>query len=726
MSGARSKYVVTIGSTAESAADAASPAGPDPTLLGQKGAGLVRMHRLGLPVPPGLVLTTELWRTVSQDPQFATAGWHGLSDALWADLWGEIAPALAQTVDRFCQASPQPRPRLLAVRSGAAVSMPGMLESILNLGLSPTMVEELASWSGNRRFAFDCYRRFLRQYAQGLPAAGTPRSLFRDGLDGLAPFSAAGLPPRPRRGAGSESESEAAALMAECAALRDEIRGRSGAPMPDDPAAQLKAAIEAVLRSAQSPRAQEYRRWQGLERPPGHPDELGTAVVIQAMVFGNRGERSATGVLFTRDPSTGEATPYGEYLPCAQGEDVVGGTAMPRALSELEQRLPTAFARLIAAGRKLESHLGDLQDLEFTIEEGELWLLQTRVGKRSGRAMVRIAVELCREGVLKPAAALARVEPARLHELLHPTIEPATPRTVLARGLPASPGVASGQVAFSCAEVEALVRAGGPAILVRINTSSDDIRGIRLAAGVLTARGGMTSHAAVVARGLGRCAVVGASTLSIDQARQTLSTREHTIRHGETITIDGNSGEVIIGEVARTVAHIQSDSYLAELRRWAAAERRLRVYALVDSELEAQLGQELGADGVILRERSTPRGVLALSSPGEQTSWRGAECVEARALDELAGSGGPEKFVLLSLELDAEPGRLEALEESVRRLRAARPQLLVGLNAALATGSQEPALARRALAWGLDFIVATPLRLPIGEVAAAQAAHALP
>jgi len=582
----RSNYVVPI----------SVGSAPNFGQLGQKGAGLLAMRQLKLAVPPGFVLTTELWRSLrSAREGLDEAEWN----SLWPELWAEIAPICAE----ISMAQGGDGPRTLAVRSAPTVSMPGIMETVLDVA------------------------------AQEEP---------------------------------------------------------------------LYAAIWKVLSSAEAPRARDYRRLCGLTEP------LDVAVVVQAMVHGDRGDRSAAGVLFTRDPSTGEPVLYGEFLPGSRGEDVVSGTKVPRPLAELAHALPEAYAELADCARRLEGHFGDMQDIEFTIELGTLWLLQTRTGKRSGRAMVRIAADLCREGVLEPRAALLRIEPRRLHEVLRPTVDPSSERMLLTRGLPASPGVATAKIVFSTAEVEAHARAGVPTLLVRSDTSSDDIVGIKLAAGLLTTRGGMTSHAAVVARGLGRVAVVGASALRIDLARQTLSSREHTLRRGDVLTLDGNTGEVLLGEVPLSATHVARDSYLQEVLSWAAT-RPLRVYALAGTAAELQLSHELRTEGVIRRQ---PLTLTLLTEPAAERP--GIEVTDAQGVA-LVADGAACEFAMLSADLSLE------LDDAVQRIRAARPKLPLGL-CVTRLYSDEVEVVARAISLGLDFVACPPLRVAIAVVAAAQAA----
>ena len=592
---------------------AVGPGGPDPALLGSKGAGLVRMAQLGLPVPPGLVLTTELWRRLYGPGRQADSS--DLPDEVWSELQSALAVVESAAGARL---GDRDSPLLLAVRSGATVSMPGMMTSVCNLGLNDETVAGLARRLGDRRCALDCYRRFLHCYGTvvlGLRPAGMFDS---DPLDALL------FEYKQRRGILFDADFGEEDLTTLCAAYKEEIRRRLGPDaVPEDPRRQLRAAIDAVLRSWDSTRARDYRRLHDIS------DELGTAVTIQAMVFGNLGgnlggslggslgagpgggpgsspgvERagsavtSAAGVAFTRDPSSGEPVLYGEFLPGAQGEDVVAGGHTPRPLSELATCMPAAYRELVAVAQTLEQQLGDMQDIEFTIERDKLWLLQTRTGKRSGRAMLKIACDLHREGQLAVEQALLRVEATRLSELLHPTVDRQAPRILLGRGLPASPGAATGRLVLSSEAAAELRRRGEPAILARVETSSDDIVGIQAAVGVLTARGGMTSHAAVVARGMGRSAVVGASALQIDYGRQELRTREHVVRCGEVVTIDGNSGEVLLGAVPLRTTHLLHNPDYGQLMAWADARATVGVLAEADTEVQAQLCRDLGLFGI--------------------------------------------------------------------------------------------------------------------------------
>ena len=759
-----------------SAARRALPAGADhdPLLevswLGQKGAGLLRMARLGLPVPPGFVLTTDVWRA------FRAAEAAGQKEPLPPGLWDEIRAALAAMSAQLggTRLGDPARPLLVAVRSGAAVSMPGIMDSVLNIGLGPATLAGL-SRRGGRRFALDCYRRLIQQYGQVVLGIG--RSGGALGFE-LSPLEALHAELRQRRGVYGDDELSETDLEELCQAMQAELRARCGAGVPDDAEAQLRAAIVAVLRSHDAPRAQEYRRSQAL------PEDLGTAVTVQAMVFGNlapgerettetaeTGRRSAAGVAFTRDPATGEARLYGEYIEGAQGEDVVSGRVTPRPLAEMAARMPDAHAALASAARTLERHLGDMQDIEFTVEAGQLYLLQTRPGKRSGRAMVRIAVEQVAEGALTPRQALGRIDAARLAELLHPTLDLAAaasgPARLLTRGLPASPGVATGRVSFSVTDAIARARRGEKVILVRVETSAEDIAGIRLAQGVLTARGGMTSHAAVVARGLGRCAVVGAGALQIDPARQQLTVRERSrgpgswpgiaaepdpssgeldpleprvVRAGDVVTIDGSSGAVLSGAAPLRAPEVRGQTALARLLAWADELRGLRVYAYAEDETDTALAAEIGADGLLGRRADgslhlgdAPCALVLGTGPG--TGPAGAP---AGAIDFGALPAAP----YLAIETGDTADAVTAVEACIAAARAARPGVALGLldrpGRPLQPGQPgpperggapdrseaglPPAWVEMAARLRLDFVACAPLRTPIARLVAAQTA----
>jgi pyruvate,orthophosphate dikinase len=542
-------------------------------LLGGKGAGLAEMTNLGLPVPPGFTITTQVCG------HFFTHG-ESWPDNLWESICASIQVVEEQTGKRFGDPA---NPLLFSVRSGAAVSMPGMMDTVLNLGLNDETTEGLAKRSGNARFAWDSYRRFIGMF--GDVVLGIHYTRFARVLD------------RHRKGA-EESELSVEQLKALVADLKAIVAEHYG-EFPSDPEDQLRLAINAVFRSFNTPRARYYRKSNGLA------DDMGTAVNVQAMVFGNSGASSATGVCFTRDPSTGEKKFFGEWLPNAQGEDVVAGTHTPLPISRtagkagesLEEAMPELYADLHRMQATLESHFDDMQDIEFTIEEGRLWLLQTRTGKRTPAAAVQIAVDMVHEGLIDQDTALSRIDPATLEMVLRPVLDPAAPRKVIAKGLNASPGAASGRVVFHSDEAQDLVERGERVILVRNETSPEDIQGMTVAAGILTSRGGQTSHAAVVARGMGRPCVVGCTDIVVDYARRLFYAGDTVVRRLDWITIDGATGEVMEGEVP-TLAPPTDSGAMAELLKWADERALLRVRANADNGPDAARARALGAIGI--------------------------------------------------------------------------------------------------------------------------------
>src|SRR5216683_1421690 len=502
-------------------------------LLGGKGAGLAEMSNLGLPVPPGFTITTEVC-TYFYD-----------NDKTYPDeLAGQVAAALGKLETAIgARFGDDDNPLLVSVRSGARASMPGMMDTVLNLGLNDATVEGLARRSKDPRFAYDSYRRFIQMYGQVV--LGVEHHHFEELLEDHKLESGATL----------DTELTAEDWQTIVAGYKEVVQRELGKPFPQDPQEQLWGAVGAVFGSWMNQRAITYRRLHGI------PADWGTAVNVQAMVFGNMGEDCATGVAFTRNPSTGANEFYGEYLVNAQGEDVVAGIRTPQPLTiagkagsgstlpAMEEVMPAVFAELVKVRRLLEDQYRDMQDIEFTVERGRLWMLQTRTGKRTAQAALKIAVSLVEDGLIGRDEAIRRIEPDSLDQLLHPMLDPSAKTTVLARGLPASPGAASGKVVFSADEAEAAASRGEAVILVRIETSPEDIHGMHAAKGVLTTRGGMTSHAAVVARGMGRPCVAGAGDLHIDYTAGTLAVRNHLVHAGELITINGSTGEVIAGEV---------------------------------------------------------------------------------------------------------------------------------------------------------------------------------
>ncbi len=548
-------------------------------LLGGKGANLAEMSRLGIPVPPGFTIST------AECAAFDRAGGR-LSRPLQADMKAALAKVEKTMGARFGDPA---NPLLVSVRSGARVSMPGMMDTVLNLGLNDRTVRGLATLA-DERFAFDSYRRFIQMY--GDVVLGVPHSRFESRLEDL----------KHARGATLDTQLRAEDWQELIASYLEVVAEFTGRAFPQDPAEQLQGAVGAVFRSWTNERANRYRRIHGI------PEDWGTAVNVQAMVFGNMGDDCATGVAFTRDPSTGEKHFYGEYLKNAQGEDVVAGIRTPQPINAasraadtaelptLEEEMPRPYRELVAVYKRLEKHYRDMQDIEFTIQRGKLWMLQTRSGKRTVQAAVRIAVDMAKERLISRAEAVGRVDPTSLDQLLHPTLDPNAERTVIARGLPASPGAAVGHVVFSADEAEARAKAGEKVILVRIETSPDDIHGMHAAEGILTARGGMTSHAAVVARGMGKCCVAGCGALHIDYATRRLSVDGLSLEAGEAITIDGSTGEVMAGAVPTVTPEL--GGAFSELMRWADRLRRLRVYTNADSPQDAKIARQFGAEGI--------------------------------------------------------------------------------------------------------------------------------
>ena len=549
-------------------------------LLGGKGANLAEMSALGLPVPPGFTITTEACTHYYQNGSSFPAG---LKD----DVAAALAEVESQTGKRFGDAE---NPLLVSVRSGARASMPGMMDTVLNLGLNDRTVEGLARLSGDRRFAFDSYRRFIQMYSDVV--LGLDHHTFEEILDDH----------KDRLMAGVDTALQAEDWEEVVTDYKRAVERDLGRPFPQDPQDQLWGAIGAVFASWMNDRAKFYRRMHDI------PESWGTAVNVQSMVFGNMGETSATGVAFTRNPSTGENRLYGEYLINAQGEDVVAGIRTPQSLTRaareemgdeapsLEEAMPEVFGQFVQVVGKLERHYRDVQDIEFTVEQGRLYMLQTRNGKRTARAALKIAVDLAGEGLITREEAILRVEPEALDQLLHPTIDPEAPRDVIAHGLPASPGAAVGKLVFDAGEAERLGSAGEAVILVREETSPEDIHGMHAAKGIVTARGGMTSHAAVVARGMGRPCVCGVSELQIDANARELRARGRSFKAGEVVTVDGSKGEVLAGAMKMTRPELTGD--FATLMGWADQVRRLKVRANAETPLDARTALQFGAEGI--------------------------------------------------------------------------------------------------------------------------------
>ena len=569
------KWVMSFGDgSAEGRADMKN-------LLGGKGANLAEMSNLGLPVPPGFTITTEVC-TYYYDHD------HSYPPELQEQVKAAVDRVGEQVGTGFGDAG---NPLLVSVRSGARASMPGMMDTVLNLGLNDVTVEGLAkSADGDRRFAFDSYRRFIQMY--GDVVLGVEHAAFEDILEGV----------KDARGVSLDNELSVEDLEEIVRLYKAEVERETGNPFPQDPEAQLWGAIGAVFGSWMNDRARTYRRLHDI------PASWGTAVNVQAMVFGNMGNSSATGVAFTRDPSTGEKIFFGEYLINAQGEDVVAGIRTPQLLTKasrersgeeklsLEEAMPEVFGELVRVYQTLEKHYRDMQDIEFTVQRGKLWMLQTRSGKRTSKASLKIAVDMVDEGLITEAETVGRVEPASLDQLLHPTLDPEASRDVIAKGLPASPGAASGKIVFTADEAERMAKLGDRVVLVREETSPEDIHGMHAAQGILTSRGGMTSHAAVVARGMGRPCVSGAGHVRIDYRKGEMSVLGRTFTAGETITIDGGTGEVMAGAVPTIQPELSGD--FGRLMEWADRQRRLKVRTNAETPADARTAREFGAEGI--------------------------------------------------------------------------------------------------------------------------------
>ena len=545
-------------------------------LLGGKGANLAEMAGLGIPVPPGFTISTEVCRYYQEHNGEYPAG-------LKETVEENLHKLEAETGMKF--GDPK-NPLLVSVRSGAAVSMPGMMDTVLNLGLNDATVQGLATRTGNERFAYDAYRRLVQMYGDvvlGLkPESERELDPFEQIIDAL----------KKKRGVALDTDLTAADLKELVASFKQVIKDKLGVEFPQDPNEQLWGAIGAVFGSWNNPRAIKYREINHIT------GLLGTAVNVQAMVFGNMGENSGTGVAFTRNPATGENVFYGEYLLNAQGEDVVAGIRTPQPIETLKEQMPQVYEELLQIRKTLESHYRDMQDIEFTIQDGKLYMLQTRTAKRTAAAAVRVAVDMVTEGIITKNEAIMRVTPDQINQLLHPQFDPNAEKTaiLLTKGLPASPGAATGTVVFSAEAAEAAAKAGEKVILVRIETSPEDIGGMNAAQGILTARGGMTSHAAVVARGMGKCGVVGAGDLVIDYERGEFSVGGHTVKEGDVISINGSTGAVYLGELPTVEPELSGN--FGTILAWADEVRRLGVHTNADTPHDAAQAVKFGAEGV--------------------------------------------------------------------------------------------------------------------------------
>jgi len=549
-------------------------------LLGGKGANLAEMSNLGLPVPPGFTITTEVCTAFYDNNRQYPEGLEAQAEAALTHV-GEIVGA------RFGDPA---NPLLVSVRSGGRASMPGMMDTVLNLGLNDETVKGLAEKAGDERFAYDSYRRFIQMYSDVV--MGLDHHSFEEILDIFKEENEYYL----------DTDLSAEDWKEVITRYKRLVEEELEEPFPQDVTAQLWGAIGAVFGSWQNVRAKTYRRLHNI------PDSWGTAVNVQAMVFGNMGTQSATGVAFTRNPSTGEKLIYGEFLINAQGEDVVAGIRTPQSLTKaareagketkpsMEEAMPEAYTELRAIFERLEAHYRDMQDIEFTVQAGKLWMLQTRNGKRTAKAAIKIAVDMVKEGLISKEEAIGRVDASSLDQLLHPTLDPDAPRNIVATGLPASPGAASGKIVFSSDEAADMKSHGEDVILVRIETSPEDIHGMHSAAGILTTRGGMTSHAAVVARGMGKPCVSGAGSLRIDYARQTMSVMGGTFHKGDLITIDGSAGQIIKGAVPTRQPELSGD--FAQLMEWADKIRKLKVRTNAETPHDAKTARKFGAEGI--------------------------------------------------------------------------------------------------------------------------------
>jgi len=552
----------------------------DKNLLGGKGANLAEMSSLGLPVPPGFTITTDV-----------CTHFYANGRQYPADLRDQVTAALAEIGRATNKAFGDPEKLLLvSVRSGSRASMPGMMDTVLNLGLNDNTVAALARESGDERFAWDSYRRFIQMFSDVV--LELDHEVFEEILE----------EEKGRRGYELDTEFSASELRELVGQYKAKVEEELGKPFPQDPADQLWAAIGAVFASWMNARAITYRRLHNI------PESWGTAVNVQAMVFGNMGDTSATGVAFTRNPSTGENALYGEFLINAQGEDVVAGIRTPQNITErarvaagsdrpsLEKAMPAAFRDFVTISQRLENHYRDMQDLEFTIERGKLWMLQTRSGKRTAKAALKIAVEMAGEGLITREEAVSRIDAQSLDQLLHPTIDPSAKRDIIGSGLPASPGAATGEIVFTSDEAEEARKGGRKVILVRVETSPEDIHGMHAAEGILTTRGGMTSHAAVVARGMGKPCVSGAGSLRVDLRNGTLMAMGVTLTKGDIITIDGATGQVLRGRVPMLQPELSGD--FAAIMEWADGARRMKVRTNAETPADARMARSFGAEGI--------------------------------------------------------------------------------------------------------------------------------
>ncbi|MHB1416115.1 MAG: pyruvate, phosphate dikinase, partial [Chloroflexota bacterium] len=537
-------------------------------LLGGKGAGVSEMTNAGLPVPPGFTITTEACR------EYYAAG-RQFPDGMWEQTLESLKDIEKQTGKKFGDPN---NPLLVSVRSGAKFSMPGMMDTVLNLGLNEQTLQGVIKLTNNPRFGYDAFRRFIQMF--GKIVMGIDPAKFEHALEAK----------KQAKGVKLDTELNADDLKEVGEEFKKIFRQATGIDFPTDPTEQLRMAINAVFASWGNKRAVDYRNFHNI------PHDLGTGVNVQTMVFGNMGTDSGTGVAFTRNPATGENALFGEYLTNAQGEDVVAGIRTPQKIAQLQQEMPEVYREFAANADRMEKHYRDMQDLEFTIERGKLWMLQTRTGKRTAQAAVKIAVDMVNEGLINKEEAIQRVEPVQIEQLLHRRIDPAAKVNIIAKGLNASPGAASGKAIFDPDEAESRAKAGEKVILVRPETNPDDVHGMLVAQGILTARGGATSHAAVVARGLGKPCVAGVESIRMDMDKRIFSVDGVTVKEGEMISINGTTGEVILGEVPMIEPELSAE--MKQLLSWADEIRRLGVWANADYPRDALKAREYGAQGI--------------------------------------------------------------------------------------------------------------------------------
>jgi pyruvate,orthophosphate dikinase len=645
-------------------------------LLGGKGANLAEMCSLGLPVPPGFAITTGV-----------CTHFYAHDRSYPADLEPQVTDALklveAEAGLRF--GDPE-NPLLVSVRSGAPISMPGMMDTVLNLGLNDRTVEGLVRASGDRRFAFDSYRRFIQMY--GDVVLGIDHYLFEEKLQEL----------KDAKGVRFDTDLDAQALASLVKAYEAIVQQETGEPFPQDPKAQLWGAIGAVFGSWMTARAVTYRKLNDI------PAAMGTAVNVQAMVFGNMGDDCATGVAFTRNPSTGEKAVYGEFLVNAQGEDVVAGIRTPHSLSaamaraggqagtSMEETIPQSYRELEEVFAKLEAHYRDMQDIEFTIQRKKLYVLQTRTGKRTAPAALKVAVDMAAEGLISQEEAVRRIDPASLDQLLHPTLDPQAERKIIARGLPASPGAVSGKVVFSAEQAEKLAADGDKVILVRIETSPDDIHGMSVAEGIVTARGGMTSHAAVVARGMGKACVCGVGELAIVYADKAFTVRGQRVEEGDLITIDGGDGTIMLGRIPTVDPKLSGD--FATVMEWADRVRRLRVRANAETPLDARTALRFGAEGIGLCRTEhmffQPQRILAMQEMILAADADGRKAALAKLLPMQRAD-----FVELFEIMGARPVTIRLLDPPLHEFL---PHDAAGIDSLAEALAVEPKLLRRRVA----------------------------